>query len=73
MKLGRITTAALFALTMAMPGIAGADFGNVKPQTPQPAIQQTALAPQSLTTLAYYRGWGCANPYFRRHHWWRCR
>ncbi len=73
MKLGRITATALFAFTMAMPGITGADVGNVKPQTPPPAIQQTAFAPQSLTTLAWYRRpWACGNPHFRHHHWWLC-
>ena len=73
MKLWTITAAALFALMMAMPGAARADIGNVHPQTPQPAFQQTALAPQPVT-LAWYRGrpWACANRHFRRHHWWLC-
>ena len=74
MKLWTTMAAALFALMMAMPGAARADIGNVHPQSLQPAIQQTALAPASFTTLAYYhRPWACGNRYFRRHHWWLCR
>jgi hypothetical protein len=74
MKLWTTAAAAIFALMMAMPGASRADVGNVHPQTPQPAFQQTALAPQPLETLAYYhRPWACSNPHFRRHHWWLCR
>lgn len=74
MKLWTTMAAAIFAVMMAMPSVVAADIGNVHPQTPQPAVTQTALAPQPLTTLAYYhRPWACGNRYFRRHHWWLCR
>lgn len=73
MKLWTTTAAALFALMMAMPSAARADVGNVHPQTLQPAIEQTALAPQPVTLAYYHRPWACGNRYFRRHHYWLCR
>lgn len=74
MKLWTTTAAAIFALMMAMPAAARADIGNVQPQALQPAIQQTALAPQPFATLAYYhRPWACGNRFFRHHHPWLCR
>ena len=72
MKLWTTAAAATFALMMAMPGAARADVGNVHPQTPQPVFQQTALVPQPVTLAYYRRPWACANPHFRRHHWWLC-
>jgi hypothetical protein len=68
----------LFALlVMAMPSVASAGVVIVRPERVRPAVVQEAVAPDVVpapfTTVEYYRPWACSNPYFRHHHWWRCR
>jgi hypothetical protein len=70
MKTYTTIVAAMFGLLMmAMPNVASAEV-LVRPVRP-PVVQQV-VAPAPFTTIEYYRPWACANPHYRRHHWWRC-
>jgi hypothetical protein len=72
MKIHTTIVAAMFGLLMmAMPSLASAEI--VYPRPVRPVVVQQVVAPAPFTTVEYYRPWACANPYFRRHHWWRCR
>jgi len=66
---------ALFALIMmALPSVASAEVVVVRPR---PVVMQEAvrpaIVPAPFETVAYYHPWACRNPYYRHHHWWRCR
>jgi len=73
MKLYTTAIAALFGLVMvAMPSVASAEVVRWYPRPVQPVVQDV-VAPAPFTTVEYYRPWACANPYFRHHHWRKCR
>lgn len=65
-----VIVAMLGLLMMAMPKVASAEV-VVRPV--HSVVVQEVVAPAPFTTIEYYRPWACSNPYFRRHHWWRCR
>ena len=62
-------------LMMVMPSVASAEVVWV-PERARPVVVQEAvvpaIVPAPLESVAYYRPWACANPYYRRHHWRRC-
>jgi hypothetical protein len=69
--------AALFALfMMVMPSVASAEV-VWRPVRVRPVVVQQVVVPEVVAPpfapVEYYRPWACANPYFRRHHLWRCR
>ena len=73
MKIYTTIIAAMFGiLMMTMPTVASAEIVRVYPQPVRPVLVQQ-VAPSPFTTVEYYRPWACANPYYRRHHYWRCR
>ena len=62
-------------LMMVMPSVASAEVVWV-PERVRPVVVQEAVVPTIVPApleVAYYRPWACANPYYRRHHFWRCR
>ena len=73
MKIYTTVIAAMFGLLMmAMPTVASAEV-FVRPVRPmRPVVVQQVVAPAPFRTIEYYRPWACANPHYRRHHWWRC-
>ncbi len=73
MKIHTSIIAATFGLLMmAMPSIASAEI-VVYPRAVHPVMVQEVVEPAPFTTVEYYRPWACANPYFRRNHYCRCR
>jgi hypothetical protein len=71
MKIHTTIIAATFGLLMmAIPNLASAAV-VVRPV--HPVVVQEVVPAAPFTTIEYYRPWACGNPYFRRHHWWRCR
>jgi hypothetical protein len=74
MKLYTTIVAAMFGLfMMGMSSPVSAEIVRVYPRPVQPVVVQEVVALAPFTTVEYYRPWACANPYFRHHHWWRCR
>jgi hypothetical protein len=74
MKIYTTIIAAMFGiLMMTMPTVASAEIVRVYPRPVRPVVVQRVVAPSPFTTVEYYRPWACANPYYRRHHYWRCR
>ncbi|MGB0060541.1 hypothetical protein [Candidatus Binatus sp.] len=67
-----IAAATLGLLMMAMPTVASAEV-RWNPRPVHPVVVQEVVQPAAFTPVAYYRSFACANPHFRRHHWWRCR
>jgi hypothetical protein len=71
MKIYTTIIAAMFGLLMmVMPSAASAEV-VVRPV--HPVVVQEVVTPAPFTTIEYHRPWACSNPYFRHHHWWRCR
>jgi hypothetical protein len=63
-------------LMMVMPSVASAEVVWVPERVRPVAVQEAvvpAIVPAPLESVAYYRPWACANPYYRHHHLWRCR